>query len=214
MTKKAASIILSAAVLAAGFLVLNPGIPSFAEGDDIEELKKQIETLQNRVAELEAAQDQQKNSRDTTRDPLGVFRHQPQRWDPFEEIARMQEEMDRMFRNSFAFGGNDSRGMFRSDMFYDDSFAVKEEPDKYIIEFDMAGLDQGKVDIQVNEHAITVKGEGMEEKTAENENQVFRSKNYSTFMKSIPVPEDADTAKMETRQEKDKLIIILPKKII
>lgn len=209
MIRRTASIILSAAVLASGFMVLATATNSPAEGEDVEELKQQIQALQKRVDELESAQNQQQ-----MQSPQGMYRSQPRKWDPFEEMARMQAEMNRMFRNSFAFGGDNSKGMFRSDMFYDDSLDMKEEPDKYIIEFDMTGLDQGKVDIQVNEHAITVKGEGMHEQREETDNRIFRSNNYSSFMKSIPVPDDADTAKMQTKQEKNKLIIILPKKVI
>ncbi|VAX35678.1 hypothetical protein MNBD_UNCLBAC01-1175 [hydrothermal vent metagenome] len=67
------------------------------------ELKAQIEVLQKRVEELESAQ----SGRD---------------WDPFEEMGRMQEEMNRMFQNSFSRSGNSRsgrKGIFKNNMFYD-----------------------------------------------------------------------------------------------
>lgn len=197
---------LSVALILLLTLLLNSGAHAFA-ADDTEELKRQIEALQRRVDELEAEREADGGG------GLGLFnRRRAQRWDPFEEMHRMQEEMDRMFQDSFNWGGGNSRGIFSSDMYYDDTFDIVEEDDKYIIAFNMKGFDQDKVDIQINQQSITIKGERSAEKREEDPNRYFSSKSISTYLKSIPVPEDADTTKMKTEQKKDKLIITLPKK--
>ena len=178
---------------------------SFAE-DVVDSLKAQIQTLQKRVEELEA---ERKGKEDES---FGFFnRRRTQRWDPFEEMQRMQEEMDRMLQDSFSWGGATSKGMFQNNMFYDDTFDMKEEKDKYVIEFDMSGLDQEKIDIQINEQSITVRGEYSEQTQQKQKDQYFSSKSYGTFLKSIPVPENADTAKIKSEKNSNKLIIILPK---
>jgi len=187
-------------------ILLKSVIPSFAE-DNTEGLKKQIELLQKRVEELEAERNQEPTG------PLGLFnRRRTQSWDPFEEMQRMQEEMDRMFQDSFSWGGPSSKGMFRSDMYYDDNFGMREEKDKYIIEFDMSGLNQKKIDVEINQESITVKGEYSEEIKEKQQNRTFSSKSYGTFLKSIPVPEDADTAKMKSEKKGNMFIVTLPKK--
>ena len=186
------------------------GYVSFAQENSVEDLKKQIEALQKRVEDLESSAPVM--GARSAGDPLGVLPKPTRRWDPFEEITRMQEEMDRMVQDSFRWGGPAGKGMFRSHMFYDDSFDIKEAPDSYRIEFDMTGLNAGTIDIQVNQQSLTVRGERAQEHSEEGRNNYIASKSFATFMRSFPVPPDADTSKMKTENQGDKLIITLPKK--
>jgi len=195
--------------MGAGILAWN-GFPSFAQGDNVNELKQQIAALQKRVAELEAAQ--AKAALNSPAEPDPMLRSGPGTGDPFEEMARMQAEMNRMFQSSFNWGGPFSKGMFRSNMYYDDKFNIKEEKDKYVVELDMMGLNQGKMDIHVDQHSLTVKGEREEDKKEEGQNKYFSAKSYSSFIKTIPLPADADTTKMKSENNGEKLIITLPKK--
>lgn len=185
-----------------GGTVRHAVLPLMAQ-EHVEDLKRQIAALQKRVAELEAAR-----SPEAVHLPTGDSR----RWDPLEEIVRMQEEMDRLFQDSFSWGGQSGRGIFRSDMFYDDTVGMKEEGDRYIIEFDMTGLNEGQVDIQVNRHTITVRGERRDEQTEAGAQKYFQSRSYATFMKSIPLPPDADPSGMRSEKKGGTLIITLPKK--
>ena len=180
-------------------------ITSFAQ-EDIAQLKQQIEVLQKRVDELESKEQQE---------PVHVdpfFKRGQGAWDPFYEIERMQEEMNRMFQNSYNRGGGLGRGMFSNDMSYDHDFDIKENADGYEIRFDMKGLDKEKVDIQINEHSITVKGESSRQETEESENKYFSTQSFGSFMKTIPLPVDADTTKLKTEKEGESLVIKLPKK--
>jgi HSP20 family protein len=124
----------------------------------------------------------------------------------------MQAEMNRMFQNSFHYRGTPGSGMFSNDMSFGYDFDIKETDEGYKIVFDMTGLDEQNVDIQVNEHSITVKGEHRREDAEEAGSSLFRSQSYGSFLKTIPVPADADTSKVMTEKEGDELVIKLPKK--
>lgn len=179
------------------------------ETDDVAELKKQIEALQKRVEELEA------DKRDSSGSPAGRYRRGfGLGWDPFEEISRMREEMDRLFQDPFGGPGGQQGTTFGSSMSFDTDLDLKETDDGYEITLDMTGLDKEKVDIQINEHSITVKGEHSRQDTEEGPNRYFSSQSYGSFMKTIPLPTDADTARAETEKEGDRLVIRLPKKNI
>ncbi|MDD3374109.1 MAG: Hsp20/alpha crystallin family protein [Candidatus Omnitrophica bacterium] len=182
-------------------------IPLFAqETKDIIELKKQILVLQKRVDELEA--EKQKQYTDSTMHPRvksGFV------WDPFEEMDRMQAAMDLMFQDSFGRSGL-ARGAFVNNMSFDSAVNINKTLDGYTIEFDMTGMDQDKVDIQINQHSVTVKGEYSTQEKQEGLNQSLQIKSFGSFMKTIPLPQDADTAKMKTEKQDNKLIIYLPKK--
>lgn len=182
---------------------------SFADEPTMEDLKKQIEVLQNRVDELESSKKHQDKDED---DSWGHFnRRRSSRWDPFEEIHRMQEEMDNMFQHSFGQSGG-FQGSFSNNMGFDYDFDINETDKGYEIKFDMKGLDKEKIDIEINDHSITVKGEHSMQQTEEGQNQYFSSQSFGSFMKTIPLPVDADTAKVKTEKEGDTLIIKLPKK--
>jgi HSP20 family protein len=174
------------------------------ESESVVELKKQVESLQKRIEQLEA----ERNNALSKPDPY--FQRRPQ-WDPFEEINRMQQEMDQMFQNSFDRSGG-RQGIFSNQMNFDANFDLKETSDGYEIKIDMQGLDKDKVDIQINEHSITIKGEQSREDTEQGPNQYVRSQSFGSFMRTIPLPMDADTTKVKTEKEGDRLVIRMPKK--
>ena len=197
-------------VLMAMLLTNVSGINALAEEPTMEDLKKQIEKLQNRVDELESTQKTQQEEED---DSWGYFnrRRSNNRWDPFEEIHRMQEEMDNMFQHSFGRSGG-FQGSFSNNMGFDYDFDINETDKGYEIKFDMKGLDKEKIDIEINDHSITVKGEHSMQQTEEGQDRYFSSQSFGSFMKTIPLPVDADTTKVKTEKEGDTLIIKLPKK--
>lgn len=185
-------------------LICIGGFLPIASGETTEELKAQIEALQRRVEELESA-----------RAPMSgdeSLRAQPS-WDPFAEMYRMQEEMNRMFQGAFSRRGSGfGPGVFSNNMSFESDLDIQENGDGYEIRFDLQGLNKDKVDIQINEHSITVKGEYSRDDRQEGLGNYFHSQKYGSFMKTIPLPVDADTAKVKTEKEGDSLVIRLPKK--
>ena len=205
MNKKVPILLIS---VLASVSLLTAAAPTYA-GDNMEDLKKQVEALQKRVDELESAQTRQNQDGAWGTVPP----QQNQGWDPFGEMHRMQEEMDRMFQNSFGSTGAPQGGMFSSSMSFDNDIDMKETNDGYEITLDMKGLDKDRVDIDINEHSITVKGELTRQDSEESGNAYYNSKSYGSFMKTIPLPVDADTSKVKSEKEGDSLVIRIPKKL-
>lgn len=184
--------------------------PSQAE-ENIEELKEQIEALQQRVEELEATQ--QNSQQGQEQDDWGFFNSRGSGgWDPFSEMDRIQQEMNRMFQNSYHRRGSFSPGMFSNAMSFDYDLEVEEIDDGYQLKVDMTGLDEEKIDIQINEHSITVTGEHSKQEDTQNPHSRFSSRSFGSFTRTIPLPVDADTAAVKTEKEGDYLVIRLPKK--
>jgi HSP20 family protein len=177
---------------------------SAQESRDTSSLQEQIRALQKRVEALEA-------ENRALKDRGRVSPRNRWAWDPFEEINRMQQEMDRMFQHSFGRSG-DKQGMFSSNMSFDYDFDIQEKDDGYEIRFDMAGLDKEKIDISINERSLTVTGEHSRQDTEEGPDRYFSSRSFGSFMKTIPLPEDADTTEVKSEQKDDTLIIFIAKK--
>ncbi|MBU1044031.1 MAG: Hsp20/alpha crystallin family protein [Candidatus Omnitrophica bacterium] len=210
MLRYIASVAVSVTILFSAIFLSNALMPCFAGDDNIADLKHQIELLQKRIEGLESAQQDVKVP--AASNPVLLGQSAQGSWDPLEEMMQMQQAMSRMFKNSFNWGGLSSKGMFSSDVFYDDAFGLKEDKDKYVIEFDMSGFNQSKVNIQINERTLTVKGERSEAQSKDQKNKYLSSESYASFMRSLLLPEDVDTAKMKSENKGDKLIITLPKK--
>lgn len=181
------------------------------------ELKAQIEALQKRVEELEATQlkgpqksTQEQQAFSQQKGPGGSW----DSWDPFEEMSRVQEEMGRMFQSSLSspgYFGSGKTGMFNN-MFYDEDLSVKEIDNRYEISIDMSGFDKDKVDLEVNEHSIAISGQRTSKNEQSNKNGYYSSQSFGSFLKTVPLPTDADTQKMETKKDGNILVIKMPKK--
>lgn len=176
--------------------------------ESVKELKAQIEALQKRVDELEASR-----SALQPRPQSGVNPFNAGRWDPLAEMDRVQQEMNRIFQQSFANTGFTGRsGLLNSHMFYDDNFDIKDNQDHYLISLDMQGFDKDKVDIQIDQHSITISGQQSSQSKEEGHNGFYSSHSYGSFLRTLPLPDDADTQKVQTKKEGGKLIITIPKK--
>ena len=142
-------------------------------------------------------------------DPLKPVR----RWDPFEETARMSEEMDRMFQGAFGRGGGGpGKGMFNSDIFYDSDFDIEETEDTYIVKVEVSGVDKDKINIEINQGSVTVSGEHSVIEEEKSPDSYYSSRSVGSFLRIIPLPDDADTEKVKTEVKDDIIIITFPKK--
>ncbi len=138
---------------------------------------------------------------------------QGEQWDPFTEMDQMMEQMDQLFENSLSHrGGQKSWGMFNTDLSFDQDLQVEETDKAYVVKLDIPGLNKNKLNIEITQHALTVSGESSLEKKESGAGRTAHSQSYSSFLKTIPLPEDADADKMTTETKGETLVITLPKK--
>lgn len=192
-----------AGILSAGLLLTAPHRVWAQES--VQELKQQIDALKAKVAELE--------SRQNIPLPGAVVPRMmgQSHWDPLAEMERMHNEMERMFNSSFSQTFSPQQGMFSNQLFFDNS-QIKETKDGYLITLNIAGFDKDKLEINVDEHAVSISGEYKGEEKQQGKNSVFESHSYGKFLNTIPLPKDADVTKMKTEKKGDHLEIFLPKK--
>lgn len=145
--------------------------------------------------------------------PAPSHRQEPRRqWDPLLEMERIREEMDEMFRD--AFGRQSPQkgfGMFNTDISYDTDFKLEETPDGYAIKLDISGLDKDQIDVEINEHTITISGEGSGTQEEYGPQSSYKARSVHSFLRTIPLPEDANSKTMTTDKQGDTLIIQMKK---
>jgi HSP20 family molecular chaperone IbpA len=73
-------------------------------------------------------------------------------------------------------------------------------------------MDKEKIDVEANENAVTISGEYFKQVEETNPYRIYSFNGYGSFLKTVPLPENADAKKIETIKDEDNLIIKIPKK--
>ncbi len=172
--------------------------------EDTAALKEEIRQLKERISQLEKNQAQPSTA--------AVPNASANQWDPFEEMRQMQNEMENMFQNSFYRRGPSSSGVFNNVMSFDSQFNVEDKGNNYLVEIDTTGFDKDKLNVEVHNNSITVSGVKKSETKEDNAQGSFQSQSYGSFLKTVPLPLDADTNSVKMDKQENKIIVNIPKK--
>ncbi len=127
------------------------------------------------------------------------------RWDPFRDLVRLQEEMNRAFDDRLAFRGSESMGWTPACDIYEDG-------DEVMVRAELAGVDPKDVDIRFENGVLTLKGERKLEKEEKRENYHRVELSYGTFTRSFALPGTVDAEKIRAEAKNGVLVIHLQKK--
>lgn len=101
----------------------------------------------------------------------------------------------------------------RNEIVYNAGSGLQETGNEYIVKIEAAGLDKGKVKVQINPNSITVSGECSSQNEEKDPDGSYSARSFSSFIRTIPVPPDADLKGVKTDIQADTLIIHIPKKV-
>ena len=142
-------------------------------------------------------------------------------WDPFQEIRKMQEEMNRLFDESFGRATRTS-GLWGpaagfSHAFQFPSFSpaidLEETKDAYTAKVDLPGLEKDKIEVSVSGNVLTIQGERKVETEKEDARQGFYAseRSYGSFSRSVTLPGPVDESRIWADYQNGVLTITLPK---
>jgi HSP20 family protein len=126
------------------------------------------------------------------------------RFEPFREIARLQDEMARLI-DERRFGAGESVGWTPGCDIYEDEESVS-------LRFDLAGVDSKDVDVRFENGVLTLKGERKLEKEEKRDNYHRVELSYGTFTRSFSLPGTVDAEKIRAEAKNGLLTVILQKK--
>jgi len=139
-----------------------------------------------------------------------------QTWNPYEEIQRMQRDMDRMFNDAFNRFNNspDFQPLFR-ESFTTPEMDLQEDNDKYTVIVNLPGSDKDNISVNLNGQILKVQGEQKLEKQNKDRqgNIIFQERRSGAFQRSITLPGPVKQAGMKTRVDNGVLTVIIPKKV-
>jgi HSP20 family protein len=132
-------------------------------------------------------------------------------WNPYEEMQRMQDEMEQIFGESFSrFHLNTPLGSFSKVPDVD----LQEKPDQYVVTVNAPGADQSSLVVKLEGRIlhISIKTEHAEDQADEkNGRYSFRERFTGEFHRALTLPGLANAAKMTTDYHNGVLTITIPK---
>jgi len=128
------------------------------------------------------------------------------RWDPFRELARLQEEMNRSLGDDrLQFRAGDSVGWTPACDIYEDG-------EEIVVRAELAGVEPADVELRFENGVLTLKGERKLEKEDRRENYHRLELSYGTFTRAFSMPATIDSEKIRAESKQGVLHIHLPKK--
>ena len=130
------------------------------------------------------------------------------RWEPFREFATLQDRINRVFRESYT-GGHDESLTTST---FAPAVDVYEDEHKVSLKIEVPGIEEKDIDVRVENNTLTVHGERKIEKEEKEENYRRVERQYGSFTRTFTLPQTVDTDNVSANYEKGVLKITLPKK--
>lgn len=106
------------------------------------------------------------------------------RWEPFRELAALQNEMGR-WMNQLAGGVTPGNGQSSTWL---PAVDVWETDDELVLSFDLPGIPEDKITVELDDNVLTVSGE--RERSSEHSSERFYrfERRFGTFSRSVTLP--------------------------
>ena len=129
-------------------------------------------------------------------------------WDPFRELAGLQERLDRMFRD---IDRTRMQQNFISSQ-WTPPVDIFEAKDLFVIKVEIPEVDRESIDISMERGELTITGERKLEQGTESEQYLRMERGYGTFTRSFSLTKTIDASEIRASVKDGILRIELPKK--
>jgi HSP20 family protein len=128
------------------------------------------------------------------------------RWDPFREVASLQNRVNSLFRDFTEGESSMTTANFVP------AVDVYEDAQKVVLKLEVPGIDEKDLDVRVENNTLTVKGERKFEKEEKEENFHRIERRYGSFYRAFTLPSTVDTEKIGASYNAGVLKLELKKK--
>jgi HSP20 family protein len=131
------------------------------------------------------------------------------RWDPFRDIITLREKMNRLFEDAVTARGEE-KDMISST--WTPSVDIFETENALILTAEVPGVDENNIEIKIEDHTLSLKGDRIFEKETSEENYHRIERSYGSFYRSFTLPRNVDQEKIKAEHDNGVLRITMPKK--
>ena len=131
------------------------------------------------------------------------------RWEPYREIATLQDRLNRVFGSAF---GRTERDDEMSLAAWAPPVDIAEEKDRIVITAELPGFREDEIEIQSENGMLTLRGERKFEKESDGKSYHRVERSYGQFVRSFALPNNVDREKIKADFSNGLLKIELPKR--
>ena len=128
------------------------------------------------------------------------------RWDPFREVAALQNRVNSLFRD---FSEGESSMTTTN---FIPAVDIYEDEKKVVLKLEVPGIQEKDLDVSVENNTLTVKGERKFEKEEKEENFHRIERRYGSFFRAFTLPTSVETENIDAKYENGVLRLELKKK--
>ncbi len=134
-------------------------------------------------------------------------------WDPYEEIRRFEERMNKLFEDFWRKGGRPLLAPGRTALEpYREPYTDLVEGDKEVIAtIELPGFEKSDIKVNITENRLEVSAERKAEKKEEKEGYIYQERYGGRFYRSIPLPCRVDASKTKASYNNGILEVKMPK---
>ena len=138
------------------------------------------------------------------------------RYDPFEELTRLQRDLSRLADDSFggvwrSGDGNGHRSNGGSSRSWAPIVDVRDDTHEVVIHAELPGVKQEDIDIEVTGDTLTLRGERKFEDTSRRNDYVRVERSYGSFQRSFTIGIPIQSDKVSASYDAGVLTVRLPK---
>lgn len=126
------------------------------------------------------------------------------RFEPFRDIEKFQNRLQRYF-NDF-----DSFGVSKNESF-SPQIDISEEDDKIIVDAEIPGIKKEDIKITIQDNILTIKGEKKKVEEEKKKNFFRSERSYGTFQRCFTIPKQVSSDDIEANYENGILHIEMKK---
>src|SRR5574341_2284614 len=130
-------------------------------------------------------------------------------WDPWRDLATIQDKMNQLFEDTFTRGRGREEGL--TPAMWAPAVDIYETDAAVVVKAEIPGVEREQVGIDVKDGILTLRGERKFEKELKEENYHRMERSYGTFVRSFSVPTSVDADRITAKLKDGVLEVQLPK---
>ena len=131
------------------------------------------------------------------------------RWDPFRDVAALQDRINRIFSESF----DSSRELDDDGGLYDwrPPVDIYETADGYNLKVELAGVEKEDVSVEVKDNVLTIRGERLLDPEVKDEQYYRKERTFGKFQRSFTLQEPIKPEQVKASFKNGVLTIVVPR---
>lgn len=129
------------------------------------------------------------------------------RFEPFRGFATLQDQVNRLFSESFRTHGEESALTS-----WAPAVDIYETPNELVVKADLPDVNEKDIDIRVENNLLTIRGERKVEKSVSEENFLRVERTYGSFSRSFSLPNTVNAEAINADYKNGVLTVTLPKR--